>query len=202
MSIHLRRLLTSASLFIFISTSVSAQSIYRDIRPNHWLWNGGDPLAIQDVMKRVAGSEKAAPNDDVDLPGSQGEKIWQQEFAALGERLEALAQEQEKLGLNAVAAELYRRASAKFALAKYPLISPNELELEAYASSLRTLHRAYELNGFKVEYVSVPYADGAADGHLLYPLGEPPSTGWPLVIASNGIDVNQGEFFSFAEDVA
>jgi esterase FrsA len=173
---------------------------YRDIRSNHWTWNGADPLILQGILARVA--EAGAGADFVDISGAGGAPVWTEEFASAGDRLRTLAQEQEALGLTGAAAALYMRASAYYSLAKYPLIAPNPAEVAAFEASLETLHRAHELRGFEVGRVAVPFQDGEADGHVLLPRGEAPAGGWPLVIASNGIDVNQGEFFTFAEDVA
>lgn len=173
---------------------------YRDIRSNHWTWNGADPLILQGILARVA--EAGAGAEFVDRSGVGGAPVWTEEFASAGDRLRTLAQEQEALGLTGAAAELYMRASAYYSLAKYPLIAPNPAEVAAFEASLDTLHRAYRLRGYEVELVSAPYKEGEADGHLLIPQGQAPASGWPLVIASNGIDVTQGEFFTFAEDVA
>jgi len=175
-------------------------SFFRDIRPNHWVWNGADPITINRILERVR--EAGAGAELPDLAEAAGSAVWTQEFARAGDALRALAKRQERLGLTGAAAELYMRASAKYTLAKYPLIDPNAAERAAFEASLDTLHRAYELRGYSVEYISVPHKDGRADGHLLLPEGEVPANGWPLVIASNGIDVNQGEFFGFAQDIA
>ena len=173
---------------------------FRDIRPNHWLWNGADPLTTNAILDRVVAAGAGA--DRPDLASAGGGTVWTAEFARVGDQLRALAEEQEALGLVGAAAELYMRASANYTLAKYPLIDPNAAETAAFAASLETLHRAYALRGYTVEFVSVPFQDGEADGHILFPPGSTPAGGWPLVIASNGIDVNQGEFFTFAQDVA
>jgi len=173
---------------------------FRDIRPNHWVWNGADPLTTRNILDRVA--RVGAGTEHPDLFGAGGATVWTEEFARVGDQLRALAEEQEALGLTGAAAELYMRASANYTLAKYRLIDPNAAEVAAFEASLETLHRAHELRGFEVERVAVPFQDGEADGHVLLPRGEAPAGGWPLVIASNGIDVNQGEFFTFAEDVA
>lgn len=173
---------------------------FRDIRPNHWVWNGADPLTTRNILDRVA--RVGAGTGHPDLFGAGGATVWTEEFARVGDQLRALAEEQEALGLTGAAAELYMQASANYTLAKYPLIDPNAAEVAAFEASLETLHRAHELRGFEVERVAVPFQDGEADGHVLLPRGEAPAGGWPLVIASNGIDVNQGEFFTFAEDVA
>ncbi len=116
--------------------------------------------------------------------------------------MRALAEQQEALGLRGAAAELYMRAAANYTLAKYLLINPSKAESDAFTANLETLHRAYELRGFRVERVAVPFRGGQAGGHILYPAGHAPADGWPLLIAPNGIDVNQGVFFSFAEKVA
>jgi esterase FrsA len=173
---------------------------YRDIRSNHWIWNGVDPLITKSILARVV--EAGAGAELPDMSGAGGATVWTDEFAQVGDRFRALAQEQEALGLTGVAAELYMRASAYYSLAKYPLIAPSAAETAAFEASLDALHRAYRLRGYDVELVSAPFREGQADGHLLLPQGDAPADGWPLVIASNGIDVNQGEFFTFAEDVA
>ncbi|MEQ8402001.1 MAG: alpha/beta hydrolase [Roseitalea porphyridii] len=173
---------------------------FRDIRPNHWVWNGADPLTTQSILARVA--EAGAGAEHPDLTGAGGATVWTDEFARVGDQIRALAEEQEALGLTGAAAALYMRASANYTLAKYPLIDPSPAEAAAFEASLETLHRAHELRGFDVEPVSVTFQNGEADGHVLLPRRDAPAGGWPLVIASNGIDVNQGEFFAFAEDVA
>lgn len=173
---------------------------YRDIRPNHWMWNGADPLTVDNILARVAATGDGSSPPD--LPGEAGASVWLEEFSRAGDQLRSLAEAQEALGLTGAAAELYMRASANYTLAKYPLIDPTDAETAAYAASLDTLHRAYELRGYTVEPIEVPFEGGVADGHILYPAGTAPEAGWPLLIASNGLDVNQGEFFSFAEMVA
>ena len=175
-------------------------AFFRDIRPNHWVWNGADPLTTNAILERVAAAGAGAEYPD--LAGAQGGTVWTAEFARVGDQLRALAAEQEALGLTGAAAELYMRASANYTLAKYPLIDPSAAEARAFTASLETLHRAYELRGYSVERVSVAFQGGEADAHILFPPGPAPADGWPLVIASNGIDVNQGEFFTFAQDVA
>lgn len=173
---------------------------FRDIRPNHWVWNGADPLTTNAILERVRTAGIGAERPD--LASAAGGTVWTEEFTLVGDALRALAEEQEALGLTGAAAELYMRASANYTLAKYPLINPGVAEERAFAASLETLHRAYTLRGYTVEYVSTPYNGGDADGHILFPAGAPPVGGWPLVVASNGIDVNQGEFFTFAQDIA
>lgn len=127
---------------------------YRDIRSNHWTWNGADPLILQGILARVA--EAGAGAEFVDRSGVGGVPVWTEEFASAGDRLRTLAQEQEALGLTGAAAELYMRASAYYSLAKYPLIAPNPAEVAAFEASLDTLHYAYRLKGYEVELVSVP----------------------------------------------
>lgn len=180
--------------------AAEGDEFFRDIRPNQWAWNGSDPLITKQILSKVSktGNGSTLP----DLKEADGATVWVTEFTKIGDEFRALAEEQEKLGLLGAAAELYFRASANYTLAKYPFIDPTDAEKAAFKASLETLHKGYELLGYKVERVEVPFLGGRADGHVLLPSGDAPPGGWPLVIASNGIDVNQGEFFTFATDVA
>ena len=180
--------------------AAEGDEFFRDIRRNHWVWNGNDPLTTNQILSKVSKTNNGSTLPD--LKGANGATVWVTEFTKVGDEFRALAVEQEKLGLLGAAAELYFRASANYTLAKYPLIDPTDAEKAAFEASLETLHKGYELLGYKVERVEVPFLGGRADGHVLLPSGDAPPGGWPLVIASNGIDVNQGEFFTFATDVA
>ncbi|WP_342077992.1 alpha/beta hydrolase [Yoonia sp. SS1-5] len=197
---------TSLLCGTLLATAVPTVSVaegtgfFRDIRPNHWVWNGADPNTTNEVLARVRAASPDAEYSD--LADGEGATIWLEEFNQIGDGFVAMAEEQEALGLTGAAAELYMRASANYTLAKYPLIDPSPQESAAFEASLDTLHRAYKLRGYDVARVTAPFMDGMADGHLLTPPGQTPAGGWPLVIASNGIDVNQGEFFTFAEMVA
>jgi hypothetical protein len=173
---------------------------YRDIRFNHWTWNGADPLILDGILARVV--EAGAGAELPGMSGAGGATVRTGDFAQVVDRFRTLAQEQEALGLTGAAAELYMRASAYDSLARYPLIAPSAAKTAAIEASLDALHRAYRLRGYDVELVLAPFSEGQADGHLLLPQGDAPADGWPLVIASNGIDVNQGGFFTFAEDIA
>lgn len=178
-----------------VAASAEAYEYYRDIRPNHWAWNGNDPLVVQSLIEKITRAGTGAEYPDIAIQSGSG--AWTSEFSTLGDQYRRLAEVELEKGLNGAAANYLILASAAYSMAKYPLIQRTDAELEAFEASLETLHQAYELQGLEVERISVPTPQGEPNGHLIVPAGSAPTGGWPVVIASNGIDVNQGEFFHF-----
>lgn len=179
------------------------KSFFRDIRPNHWFWNGSDPIILKRILERIAERGRQAPGEYLDIGPEYGPGEWTYEFEKLGDDYAADAETQEKdRGLAAAASAYYEKASAAYTLAKYPLFRGNQHQLRNYNKSLAALTKAWQLKGFRVETVTMPFEDRSASGYLLLPQGPTPEAGWPFVVSSNGIDVNMGEFFSFAEGLA
>jgi|NOAtaT_7_FD_contig_31_2358700_length_1735_multi_4_in_0_out_0_1 esterase FrsA len=187
----------------FSATEIEVEEFYRDIRPNHWTWNGTDPILVEQTLARIAAAGRAAGTKYVDLGVPYGPGEWTFEFETMGDRYFALAEAEEKLTkLPGAAANYYQKASAAYTLAKYPLYDWDPDQERTFAKSLLALKKSWELKGYGVETVAIPFDNGTADGLLILPKGEPPEGGWPFAVGSNGSDVNKGEFFSFAENLA
>lgn len=187
------------------SGSVEAENLkfFRDLRPNHWAWNGTDPILVQAALERIAETGRAAGGPYLDIGAPYGPGEWTYEFEQMGDRYYDLAvAEETQTRLPGAAAAYYEKASAAYTLAKYPLFDWNEDQERTYAKSLDAIIKAWRLRGYGVETITMPFDGGQADGLLILPKGAAPEGGWAFAVGSNGSDVNKGEFFSFAENLA
>lgn len=186
-----------------VSETADELEFYRDIRPNHWAWNGTDPILVERTLEKIAETGRAMAGEYLDLGVPYGPGEWTYEFEKMGDQYFALAETEESITkLPGAAAQYYEQASAAYTLAKYPLYDWDEHQVRTFDKSIMALKKAWELRGYGVETVTMPFESGITDGLLILPKGEAPEDGWAFAVGSNGSDVNKGEFFSFAENLA
>ena len=189
---------------VVASTKASDQdNFFRDIRPAHWSWNGSDLQTIEQIFTKIQkadGEREFAQYPDTILKYGPGN--WTFEFEKIGDRyIERGEQEQEK-GLNGSASFYFSKAASYYAIAKYPHKPDNVEQQLVYAKNIDAVARSWKVLGKPFHQIEAVFEGKDVDGLLYLPSDKAPKDGWPLVIATNGIDVYKGEFFSLANMLA
>ena len=135
--------------------------------------------------------------------------LWGREWARLGAKYEALAEDQEKSGNHKNAGESYYLAYEYFRVGRYPVPSSQE-KMNCYKGALRTFLKAGAYMEPPLERVEVPFEGKSVVGYLQIPKGvsRPPVVmhwggvdGWKEDRRSNNDVLLQSGFACFTVDM-
>jgi len=167
---------------------------YREMRTLKWVWQGLEPLLLQEVQARIAVSSNPRTNDKLldtvvgFRPGNWTYE-WSQEAALLVQQ----AQLRDELGEQEAARIAYMRASLLYTIASYPHIRGDRLATDAHLLANRCYCNAAKLAPHALlKTIQVPYAGRKLQCYLHLPHTDYPP---PVVIVSGGGDGLQTDFY-------
>lgn len=166
---------------------------YRDMRMFKWVWQGLDPVLLQEVQARIAVSENERTHPeliDTVIGYRPGNWIyeWSQEAAlCMLDGKAALSS-----GENDKAHELLLQASLLYTIAGYPHLRGDKLACDAHLLANQAYQLAGTLTQPKLQIVKVPYQGKQMQCYLHLPKSDQPV---PLVIIAGGGDALQTDYF-------
>jgi len=164
------------------------------------LYAGWEPGAAHDVDRRLEGWVSRGADleslhrviAETDGLFGEGPGTWAYEQNALGQHYRDQAGEALAAGDKQSAAEHLRTASTHFGLARYPFIHSEEARA-AYGRHNETYYEYLALTGVQVEHIRIPFQGKEIIGNYYLPETEADGAGYPLVVASGGIDTWKNE---------
>ncbi|MBD1555920.1 esterase FrsA [Vibrio sp. S9_S30] len=169
-------------------------SWYRTIRRMQWIWQGIEPLEIEEVLARIASSTHSRTHDEwLDTVMGYHSGNWTYEWIHQG----MLNQRKAEKLKGDEASDAYFRASLCFSIAGYPHIKGDNLSIQAQI----LVHKAYDLamehSSFVTKNVEVPFGKKKIKAHLHLPHTE---RQLPVVIVSGGLDSLQSDMWRLFRD--
>lgn len=171
----------------------SERSWYRIMRRPQWIWQGVNPIEMEETLSRIAGSthERTAENllDTVVgyRPGN-----WNYEWTAVGMRYQKKAIELAEEGLNQEAGEHWLKACTHFGIAAYPHLKGDTLAIQSETLAYKAFIKAMDDLPFKVKAVEAKVDGRPLKGYLYLPHTD--ST-LPVVMVSGGLDSLQTDLW-------
>jgi dienelactone hydrolase len=159
--------------------------------PGNYTWSAAFTLALMAGGQLNQMDRWLAPIRDLGVDPEAWTHAW-----------DAMAQEQEELGLDELASGFLQAASARdIRAAIYYLTGERQAPLgpaktRSYEQALAAFRRGVDLMAFPLERVEVPSPDGFLPGYIIPSALEEPS---PVVIFYNGFDVTKEILFGIIQ---
>ncbi|WP_194437500.1 esterase FrsA [Vibrio fluminensis] len=170
------------------------RSWYRNLHRLQWTWQGIDPIEMEEVLARIAGSNHSRTHDQwLDTVMGYHSGNWTYEWTKLGMLHQKRAHD---LQGEAVADELFN-ASLCFSIAGYPHLKNDNLALQAQVLANKAYQEATEKTRFVVKRLEVPFKNKKVIAHLHLTSTEKPQ---PVVMVSAGLDSLQSDMWRLFRD--
>ncbi len=167
---------------------------YRNLHRLQWSWQGIDPIEMEEVLARIAGSQHSRTHDKwLDTVMGYHSGNWTYEWTKLGMEHQKKGHE---LAGDEGANELFT-ASLCFSIAGYPHLKNDNLALQAQTLATKAYHDAAKKTQFVIKRIEVPYKGKKITAHLHLTSTEKPQ---PVVIVSAGLDTLQGDMWRLFRD--
>jgi dienelactone hydrolase len=155
--------------------------------PTNYVWNLSVDLAIE-MGARIGEIEAmCAPlQDAAKQPDAAGTKAFRETWAAMADKLCALAEEDEVRGRLISAGDKYNRAAIYLLTAERLQAHGAPGRVELYRRFLDVFARGVQLSGDNCERVEIPYGDVHISG--LYVRAEGGAKPAPILVQVNGLD--------------
>ncbi|PMH41129.1 hypothetical protein BCU68_05455 [Vibrio sp. 10N.286.49.B3] len=190
----LTRYIPSSQAVIDKNQSENPSSWYRNVRRMQWMWQGIDPIELEEVLSCIASSSHSRTNDNwLDTVMGYHNGNWAYEWTKLGMRHQSRASE---LDSEQGANELFS-ASLCFSIAGYPHLKNDNLALQAQLLANKAYDEAVKKTKFVVKKIEVPYKNKKITAHLHLSSTEKPQ---PVVIVSAGLDSLQTDMWRLFRD--
>ena len=163
--------------------------------PTNYVWNLSINLAIEMGAKMGELDEICAPLVDLSKGGeNEGTLQFMQRFSDMGDKLVALAREDESHGRLLSAGEKLKRAATYFITCERMQEPGAASRTALYKKFQDTFARGIKLARDNCELVTIPYVDSFLTG--LYVRAENPSGPVPCMVVVNGLDVTKEILYS------
>lgn len=165
---------------------------YRDTRIFKWVWQGLDPILLQEVQARIAASTSKRTHPDlIDTvvgyrPGNWIYE-WSQKAALQMNRAKSLLAE----GKQTAAYESFVQASLLYTIAGHPHLKGDKLASDAHVLANQAYQQAGHLTTPKLKIIKIPYQGKTLQCYLHLPESSQPV---PLVVVAGGGDALQTDF--------
>ncbi|QUJ66757.1 esterase FrsA [Photobacterium sp. GJ3] len=175
----------------------SVSGWYRVLRRPQWIWQGVDPIEMEAVFSRIAGSTAKRTQDEL-LDTVIGYKPgnWVYEWSQLGSQYQRKSRELLDKGEKAQAAEMLLKASTHYGIAAYPHLKGDELAAQAELQATVTYKDATELMPHQVKTIDVSYQGKTFQAFIHLPRTD---VLLPTVVVSGGLDTLQTELWPLYE---
>ncbi|MGL5040901.1 MAG: esterase FrsA [Aeromonas sp.] len=179
---------------MFIDGAMS-KSWYRLLRRASWVWQGVDPIEMEQTLARIAMAKGERTHDcylDTIKGYVPGNWIyeWSQVAGTYFKQGRALREQGDKIG----ALTQLHKAVRYYSIASYPHLKHDELADQAQLLGNMAYREAGRLFKVPLKEIHVPFHGKNIQGYLHLPTTDKPV---PLVIISGGIDSLQLDFLHF-----
>lgn len=169
-------------------------SWYRILRRMQWVWQGVDPIEMEEILANMAHSPH--PRSSAQLldtvigyrPGN-----WAYEWTSAGMRHQKRSKDLEG---DEAAHSLYM-ASLYYSIAGYPHLKGDSLSVQAQVLANKAYQEANEHSSYTVKTIEVPYKGKSIKAFLHLPQTDKPL---PVVMVSAGLDTLQSDMWRFFQD--
>ncbi|KXF79820.1 esterase FrsA [Enterovibrio coralii] len=175
----------------------SDNSWYRILRRPQWIWQGVDPIEMEETLARIAVSDNDRSSEKLlDTVVGYRPGNWSYEWTQCGMRHQKTAQSLDESGNKSDAANKWLLASTCFSIAAYPHLKGDPLSLQAETLANKAFHNAIDKLPYKVKTVVTQVDGRPLEGFLYLPHTNEPL---PTVIVSGGVDSLQTDAWRLFE---
>ena len=176
---------------------ICSQAWYRIIRRSYWIWQGADPIELEDILSHIAtGTGVRSREEKLDTLQGYAPGNWIYEFSQVAgeyfKKGKALEQEGDLTG----ARKAYLRATRYYSIASYPHLKGDELAEQAQLQGNQAYREAGRLMPVPLKILTIPFRDKEINGYLHLPTD---AHVVPVVMVSGSIDSLQIDFYRFYE---
>lgn len=159
---------------------------YRLLRRPSWIWQGADPLELEEVLSRIAISKGERSHEQyLDTVKGYVPGNWNYEWSQLAGRYHQQGKQEAVQGKPDAALDSLLKAVRYYSIASYPHLKNDELADQAQLLGTQAYREAGKLFSVPVKELQVPFHGKTIQGFLHLPTTERPV---PLVMVSGGID--------------
>lgn len=183
----------------FLIDGLCSPSWFRVLRRAFWIWQGADPIEVEEVLARIATSDGERTNpqqlDTVQgfIPGN-----WSYEWSQLASEHNCKAKEADEAGESDIAQKAYFLAARYYSIASYPHLKGDELAEQAQVQANIAYREGGRYLAVPLKELKVPYKGKEIKGYLHLPHDD---HAVPLVMVTGAIDSLQLDFIRLFERV-
>ena len=171
---------------------VCSSAWYRVLRRTFWIWQGADPIELEDVLSHIAtGEGERSYPDKLDTLKGYAPGNWIYEFSQLAGDYLKRGRDLEDEGMLDAARTAYLRAARYYSLASYPHLKGDELAEQAQVQGNLAYRDAGRLMSVPLRELKIPFRGKEICGYLHLPTEEHTV---PVVMVSGSIDSLQIDF--------
>ena len=176
---------------------ICSNAWYRIIRRSYWIWQGADPIELEEILSRIAtGTGMRSREEKLDTLQGYAPGNWIYEFSQVAgdyfKKGKALEQADDLSG----ARKAYLRATRYYSIASYPHLKGDELAEQAQLQGNQAYREAGRLMPIPLKILAIPFRDKEINGYLHLPTD---AHVVPVVMVSGSIDSLQIDFYRFYE---
>ncbi|MGF1907912.1 esterase FrsA [Vibrio kasasachensis] len=191
---ELTRYMPTNSVLLDEMREKANNSWYRNLHRLQWIWQGIDPIEMEEVLSRIAGSSHSRTHEQwLDTVMGYHSGNWAYEWTKLGMSHQKRGHE---LDGDPGAEELFN-ASLCFSIAGYPHLKNDNLAQQAQVLASKAYHEATKKTQFIVKRIEVPYKGKKIVAHLHLTSTEKQQ---PVVMVSAGLETLQSDMWRLFRD--
>ena len=183
----------------YLIDGLCTASWFRILRRAFWIWQGANPIEVEEILARIATSDGERSNprqlDTVQglVPGN-----WSYEWSQLAGEHNRKAKEAEEAGQQRTARKEYFLAARYYSIASYPFLKGDELAEQAQVQANLAYRDGGRFLPVPLKELKVPFRGKEIKGYLHLPNDDHPV---PLVMVTGAIDSSQLDFIRLFEKV-
>jgi len=183
----------------FLIDGLCTPSWFRVLRRAFWIWQGAEPIELEETLARIATSDGERTNpqqiDTVQdfIPGN-----WCYEWSQVAGEHNRKAKEADDAGEHWIAKKEYFLAARYYSIASYPHLKGDELAEQAQVQANIAYREGGRYLSMPLKELKVPFRGKEIKGYLHLPHDDHPV---PLVMVTGAIDSLQLDFIRLFEKV-
>lgn len=183
----------------FLIDGLCTPSWFRVLRRAFWIWQGAEPIELEETLARIATSDGERTNpqqiDTVQgfIPGN-----WCYEWSQVAGEHNRKAKEADDAGEAWIAKKEYFLAARYYSIASYPHLKGDELAEQAQVQANIAYREGGRYLPVPLKELRVPFRGKEIKGYLHLPHDDHPV---PLVMVTGAIDSLQLDFIRLFEKV-
>ena len=176
---------------------ICSHAWYRIIRRSYWIWQGADPIELEDILSHIAtGTGVRSREEKLDTLQGYAPGNWIYEFSQVAGEYFKKGKSLEQTGDRTGARKAYLRATRYYSIASYPHLKGDELAEQAQLQGNQAYREAGRLMPVPLKILTIPFRDKEINGYLHLPTD---AHVVPVVMVSGSIDSLQIDFYRFYE---
>ena len=176
---------------------ICSNAWYRIIRRSYWIWQGADPIELEDILSHIAtGTGVRSREEKLDTLQGYAPGNWIYEFSQVAGEYFKKGKSLEQEGDLSGARKAYLRATRYYSIASYPHLKGDELAEQAQLQGNQAYREAGRLMPVPLKILTIPFRDKEINGYLHLPTD---AHVVPVVMVSGSIDSLQIDFYRFYE---